>query len=150
MNKHHLIPPAFATSDVEPVAVIKTENGPVRIPLSQYNDKQHELHTADEHHDEHGVARNHHSVAPIAPVAGAALAAPVAPIAPVASGTATPARQYGVLQNKNKFFIVNQDGSPATDVPAFDPKGYGSNKEAWEAIAAAALATSADNSGQAS
>ena len=52
------------------------------------------------------------------------------------------ARQFGVLQNnKNKFFVVDEsNGTPVTDIAALiDPKGYATNKEAWEAITGAAL-----------
>lgn len=140
------VPAAFATSDVEAITVIKTENGPVRIPASSFDAKEHTLHVADETHDEHGVVRSNHGNNPApqasAPVAGSAgLIPPVAPIldpvtAQIAStAPAAPPKQYGVLQNKGRFYIVNSaDGTPVTDVPAIEAKGYTSNKDAWEAM----------------
>lgn len=123
------------------VVVIKTENGPVRIDKSSYDEKEHVLHVADEHHDEHGVRRdavqsnlNPSPTTPAAaPVAGTS-PGPVAPIAP--ADPAAPAKQYGVLQNKNRFFVVDaaNGGAMVTDVAGIDPKGYASNKEAWDAL----------------
>lgn len=127
------VPAAFATSDVEAVTVIKTENGPVRIPASQFNAAEHTLHVADEHHDEHGVSRNDqgNNSAPqaSAPVDGA-------PVAPIATDATAPAKQYGVLQNRGRFYIVDplNNGAPVTDVTAVDPKGYPSNAEAWAVL----------------
>lgn len=176
------VPAVFSASDVEPVKVIKGPNGyPVRISASQYNPVQHELHVADDNHDEHGVARNKQpafglgervpSVAefvaagysakmymkrfanPISTpdeIAAAIAAEDANPIKP-ANAPAT-ARQFGVLQNKGKFYIVDpaKEGEVVTDVPTFDPKGYPDNASAWGAITAAALAPPAtDNSGAA-
>lgn len=138
------VPAAFATSDVEVVTVIKTENGPVRIPASQFNAAEHTLHVADEHHDEHGVARrlagNNPGPQPVAITAdiGTVTAGTLAPVAidadtsGVGVASSAPPKQYGVLQNKGKFYIVNSaDGTPVSDNAAVDPKGYPNNPEAW-------------------
>lgn len=131
------IPSVFATSDVEPVVVVRTENGPVRIPKSQFNEKQHELHVADEHHDEHGVARSNNPAPAVAPAAAVTTALPipgtVADAAGNGAGTAPQPQQIGVLQNKGKFFIVNSDGLPVVN-DMVDPKGYPSNAEAWAIV----------------
>lgn len=178
------VPAVFSASDVEPVKVIKGPNGyPVRISASQYNPAQHELHVADDNHDEHGVARNKQpafrlgeqvpTVAeyvaarysaktyakrfanPISTpdeIAAAIAAEDANPIKPANAPATAPARQFGVLQNKGKFYIVDpaKEGEVVTDVSTFDPKGYPDNASAWAAITAAALAPPAtDNSGAA-
>lgn len=133
-----VIPSVFATADVSSVVVVKTENGPVRIPASEFNNEQHILHTADDTHDEHGVARNRAGNSPGGPQTNTPIAAGVAPGAPVAGVSAAPIappKQFGVLQNKGRFYIVNSaDGTPVTDVAGVDPKGYGSNADAWGAM----------------
>ena len=144
------IPAVFATADIEPIVVVKTTNGPVRISKSQFNPDQHEIHTGDEYHDADGVAIGNNrapiaqATAPIAPETQATVATPPAPIAPGADGKP---RQFGVLANKGKFFIVSQtDGATVTDVPGFDPKGYANNQDAWKAITAVmAPAAAPDN-----
>lgn len=153
MRKHYLttaaillaVPAAYATADNTPVVVVKTANGPVRIPASEFNDKQHELHTADEHHDEHGVPRNRAGNVPggpqmnAAPIAVQANGTPVAPVASIAPNAA-PKPVYGVLQNKGRFYVVDgSNGTPISGVTGIDPKGYGSNADAWGAITAVNL-----------
>lgn len=138
------------------VKVIKTENGPVRIDASDYDEKRHELHVADEHHDADGVARG--NAEPIvAPAKTGRAAKTVPPIVSPIDGTTTepgaPGRNYdvfGVLQNKNKFFIVDgTTGKVVDDVDGIDPKGYAENKLAWDVLiaikAAAAVKPATDN-----
>lgn len=145
------LPIAFATADVEPVVVVKGPNGyPVRINKSEYNHDQHELHVADEHHDENGVPRNHPTALnnvgkaaapqPSAPPPGmtAAPSTDAMTIAPLGDGSQklTVGRQLGVLSSKGKFIIVDSGngGTAITDDPRIDPKGYADNKSAWDVI----------------
>lgn len=145
MNKFYLttsaillaIPSVFATTaDFDHVVVVKTANGPVRIPAREYDAKQHELHVADELHDEHGVlhsAKFAPQPQPIAPAAPGGVAPVVAPIAP-----ALP--PYGVMNKGTRFFIVSTaDGAKIIDNAQIDPNGYTSNADAWGVITAVNL-----------
>lgn len=143
------IPAVFASSDSEPVAVIKGPNGyPVRISATQFDPKQHKLHEADEHHDADGVARYNRGAANDDPSLAPPIDPTVTPIPPVVVPVVV--RQFGVLQNNKKFFIVDTNGgATVTDVAAFDAKGYPDNASAWAAITAAALTPASDNGGAA-
>ena len=46
------------------------------------------------------------------------------------------ATNFGVVQEKKRFFVVdmNKEGERITDMDGIDPKGYKSNKEAWDAL----------------
>lgn len=138
------VPAAFASDGV---TVIKTENGPVRINTTDYDATKHELHVADDTHDADGVAYLQRGLEPeptktVPPI--------VSPIDPGAPETDTaPGRnmdKFGVLQNKNKFFIVDgSTGKVVDDVEGIDPKGYPDNGAAWAVLLAIKAPKPADN-----
>lgn len=123
------------SNETTAVKVIKTENGPLRINASDFKEGEHELHVADEQYDEHGVLR------------AAAQPEFTPPRRDVKTITTTETnndgsvtgRSYdtlGVMQKKNKFFIVDgaNGGKPVEDVEGIDPEGYASNQDAWNVL----------------
>jgi hypothetical protein len=134
-------------NDATDVKVIKSENGPLRINASDFKEGEHELHVADEQYDEHGVLR--------------AAAEPefTPPRRNVKATTTTETGSnngteagrtydtFGVMQKKNKFFIVDgaNGGKLVDDVEGIDPEGYASNQDAWNVLLTVKSKSATDN-----
>lgn len=134
-------PVAFNAMEV-PTVAIKTDNGPVRINMTDYDPKTHELHKADDTHDDQGILRKPLAApAPDAPADGSAPAAPSEPVVEltaeqIALNDRINSAKLGVIQQGSKFYIVdsNEPTAPIMDIPGINPKGYKSNKDAWDAL----------------
>jgi hypothetical protein len=103
-------------SDACKTVTINTPNGPVRINVEDHNPEIHGAVIAD-------------AVPTPAP-------APVAATVTTPTIEHSPAPVYGVLEKKNKFFVVNSTNGEAVVHPNIEASGYASNKDAWEAIVA--------------
>lgn len=132
-------PVAFNAMDV-PTVAIKTDNGPVRINMTDYDPKVHELHKGDDTHDDQGVLRK--PPAPEVPAnetaPGASPSPPAVDLTPeqIALNERINNAKLGVIQQGAKFYVVdsNEPTAPITDIPGITSKGYKSNKDAWDAL----------------
>lgn len=134
---------AIDTNESAETVTIKTANGPVRINKSDYNEDEHTLFEKEtKTHNEDGTAKNPEP----GPSGVTALSAEETELR-----NAIAELHLGVVQEGVKFFVVNQEadgsvvgklnvnskGKPNPEnkweFPGIDPKGYETNKEAWEA-----------------
>lgn len=134
----------FATGDPETV-VIKSDNGPVRINKSDYNEKEHTLHEADRTHDADGVERtNPDKVDPNNPpqaIQGANKARQPK-TAKTDDDNAAAAKDQriidadlAVIDDDKRFYVIDKkNNNQHVEIDGIDAKGYKTNKEAWEVL----------------
>lgn len=120
---------AFMSELCETVT-IKTENGPVRINKTDFDETKHELDTE----------ANLPSVEPAnaAPVMDPAISLAPSPsaVAPVAPAIPAPG-QLGVKKDGKKFYVVQaSDGVNVEDRDGIDKAGYPDEATAWAAVMA--------------